>query len=364
MRRNLLLRTGFAVAFVCLPGIASGAINFSVSFNDSGGELAASTSLIESHVIAAGRRWADHLVGNANIEVVVRSSFAVPYAEGRSLTNSFVHTSGGFNVFEQGMTSEIRTGIDPNGAAPDVEIEINPDYVANELWFDPDPYARTATVDINHTDAMSTFLHEFGHALGYSGWINGTDGTFPGDYKSTYDERTSFDGSNFFFSGPESNAVYGAPVPLTYANVFHIANFAPRPGDDLQLDLMNGLFFYRGSRYDISPLNIAMLRDAGVPATYLPGDYDLNGTVNAADYTVWKAAFNSTTSPFVDGNRNGLVDAADYTIWRDHLGQSFISGSASGESPLAVPEPSTILLALVAATALAFQFPRRARFQT
>jgi hypothetical protein len=43
-----------------------------------------------------------------------------------------------------------------------------------------------------------------------------------------------------------------------------------------------------------------------------------------------------------------------------HLGQSFTSGRASADSPLAIPEPSTALLALTVAAALAFQFRSRA----
>lgn len=338
----------WVVCVACLSPAARGAITFNVSFNDPNGDLTAAASLIQSHIQAAGKLWADHLVGRANIEVVVRPSVAVPFAEGRSFTSNFVHTNGALNVFEQGMAAEIRTGVDPNGADPDVDIEINPDYVYNELWFDPDPNARIAPVDVNRTDAMSTFLHEFGHALGYSGWINSTTGTYPGDYQSTYDERTTFDGTNFYFNGPEAVAVYGTAVPLTYANVAHVANFDPRPGQDLILDVMNGLVFYRGSRYVISPLNIAMLRDAGVSAFYLPGDYNLNRTVDDADYATWKAAFNSTTEPFVDGNRNGTVDAADYTSWRDRNGASFAAAGA-----IAVPEPGAgLLLAMGIAAAL------------
>jgi hypothetical protein len=115
------------------------AINYSVTFNDPNGDLTAAAGLIESHVLAAGARWANHLVGNANIEVVVRTSLAVPYAEGRSVMISFVRNNGTCNVFEQCMAAEIPTGVDPNGAAPEVEIEINPNYVYDELWFDPEP---------------------------------------------------------------------------------------------------------------------------------------------------------------------------------------------------------------------------------
>lgn len=50
------------------------------------------------------------------------------------------------------------------------------------------------------------------------------------------------------------------------------------------------------------------------------GDYDLDGEVEADDRLVWVDAFGSTTLLAADGSGNGTVDAADYTLWRDHLG--------------------------------------------
>src|SRR5262249_38036663 len=84
------------------------------------------------------------------------------------------------------------------------------------------------------------------------------------------------------------------------------------------------------------------------------GDYDHNGIVQLADYTVWKNAF-GTANANVDGNGDGVVDAADYTIWRDHLGQMVGSGSAA-----AVPEPSgTALLAVAGVMVLGLRCGRR-----
>jgi hypothetical protein len=54
-----------------------------------------------------------------------------------------------------------------------------------------------------------------------------------------------------------------------------------------------------------------------------PGDYNNDGTVDLADYTVWADHYGQS-GPAVpgDGNGDGVVDLADYTIWADHFGES------------------------------------------
>ncbi|WP_442484142.1 lamin tail domain-containing protein [Aeoliella sp. SH292] len=62
---------------------------------------------------------------------------------------------------------------------------------------------------------------------------------------------------------------------------------------------------------------------SGIAVPQLAGDYDNSGTVDAADYTVWKQYFGAsllTLGAGPDGNGDGLVNLADYTIWRDNLG--------------------------------------------
>ncbi|MFN6482142.1 MULTISPECIES: Calx-beta domain-containing protein [unclassified Nostoc] len=240
-------------------------LNFSVTFNDPLGTFSPYYSAIQSHILAAGSYWDNYIEGNASLEVLVDFSNPGPTATGRSVTASFVRNNGTFNVFEQGATAEIRTGIDPNGADPDIEFNFNSDYLTNELWFDPDPSARITPVPNDRTDAVSVFLHEFGHAFAFNGWRNAFDVTFPGDYQSTFDEQTIFDGSNFFFVGTQATSVYGSSVPLTYGNSTHVGNDFPRPGSDLIADLMNGVVYYRGTHYNISPLDVAILQDSGVP---------------------------------------------------------------------------------------------------
>jgi hypothetical protein len=62
-----------------------------------------------------------------------------------------------------------------------------------------------------------------------------------------------------------------------------------------------------------------------------PGDYNQDGSVDAADYVTWRKTDGST---------------ADYDTWRANFGATMGSGSLSSAS---VPEPATALLLWIAA---------------
>jgi len=79
--------------------------------------------------------------------------------------------------------------------------------------------------------------------------------------------------------------------------------------------------------------------------SFLPGDYDHNGSVGEEDFDKWRTTFGQSVTPGADadGNGNGTIDAADYTFWRDIL-ENPGSGAAAGFSTAAVPEPHGIVL--------------------
>ena len=84
------------------------------------------------------------------------------------------------------------------------------------------------------------------------------------------------------------------------------------------------------------------------------GDYNENGIVDAADYVLWRKTLNQsvTAGQNADGNANGTIDAPDYDFWRARFG-NIVPGSGASLGPSAVPEPSAIVLALLAVGAFA-----------
>ena len=66
----------------------------------------------------------------------------------------------------------------------------------------------------------------------------------------------------------------------------------------------------------------------------LAGDYNTDGIVDAADYTVWRDGLGSTYTE------------ADYDVWKAHFGDA-LGGSGAiglGGAYPAVPEPATLVM--------------------
>jgi hypothetical protein len=269
-RKNASVAVVSTLFLATISATARGDFTVNVNIDDPSGTYSSYHSQIISHTRAAGETWGRHFAGSTTIDVDIFFDSGIATANGRSETASFLENRNGFNIFEQGVATEIRTGIDPNGANPDAVFGIGTAYLQNELWFDPDPYSRSATVPDDRTDALSVLMHEFGHAIAFNGWQNHFDGSFPGDFKSTFDELKEFDGNDFFFTGAEATNLYGGNVPLTFGNSTHLGNAAPRPGSELIPDLMNGVVYHRGSRYDISPLDLAIVSDTGLATVAVP----------------------------------------------------------------------------------------------
>ena len=80
---------------------------------------------------------------------------------------------------------------------------------------------------------------------------------------------------------------------------------------------------------------------------FAPGDFDRDRDIDDDDYHTWRNQVgNSVVIPGsdADGNADGIIDAADYVVWRKNL-PGF---SGTGSAHAAIPEPSAVLLAMMA----------------
>jgi fibronectin-binding autotransporter adhesin len=89
----------------------------------------------------------------------------------------------------------------------------------------------------------------------------------------------------------------------------------------------------------------------------LPGDYNVDHVVDAADYTVWRDNL-GTTAPLPNDPIGGEIGIAQYDQWRQNFGSTNVgSGSA-----MPVPEPTAILAAMLGLALSSTGFSRPGRY--
>lgn len=104
--------------------------------------------------------------------------------------------------------------------------------------------------------------------------------------------------------------------------------------------------FLSNSGFSASEGMIGGFRTTVLPLT---GDYNGDGMIDAADYTVWRDTLGQQViiGQQADGNHNGTIDEGDYLVWKQNFGASNGSSSLT-----AVPEPTNAALVSLFATFL------------
>jgi autotransporter-associated beta strand protein len=102
-----------------------------------------------------------------------------------------------------------------------------------------------------------------------------------------------------------------------------------------------------GLTWSINPGNVTVFLHV---VAALPGDYSMNGVVDAADFTVWRDTLGQTGNGLAaDGNNDQRIDDADLAVWRSQFGQSL---PGAGQAATNVPEPAALSIALLAAVGI------------
>jgi len=286
----------------------------SIRFDDQVGITDVERANLTRTITLALSKWSDVLAGSgtANIIVEIMTSTESGRAQGGpAQVTTAARFADGTILGEGTLSAELRSGANPNTDGDDLRLLFSIDYLRKELWFDPTP-ATSDDVPSNRTDALSVILHELGHGLAFSGYGEALDGLF----RSPYDLRVVKQGGAPYFSGPNVLALVGHAVPLTPGNYTHYGTVAAPPGSgDPLAGLMNGLAYYRGARYAISDLDLAIMADAGL------------GTVR-------NDIFDETWLADIDGGAGVDIFKADYgarteslRVVRDLNGDIFVPSS-------------------------------------
>jgi hypothetical protein len=152
---------------------------------------------------------------------------------------------------------------------------------------------------------------------------------------------------------PSGNLLYeGSGANLLANNVFHYpagatmidgagtaykanGSVATLPFSDSELITTSqaniGIGSDRVAHYSVSIVDDESVMNLGGSVDYaaVNGDFNHNGTVDAADYTVWRDSLGGSFNLSADGNRSGTIDVGDYGVWTGHFG-TVLPGARAG----------------------------------
>jgi glucose/arabinose dehydrogenase len=172
-----------------------------------------------------------------------------------------------------------------------------------------------------------------GGALDTAGWSSLDDqnidatGAGEGESWDEMDQNDAFEIAELFLLGA-SNLTAGEALEL--GHLFEPSVFGQGEGGDLVFQFgVQGGGLVSGDVIYVTPDLAA-------------GDYNDNGIVDAADYTIWRDSFGSTSDLRADGDGDQLIDDDDYAVWKWTFGNLANAGAATALS--AVPEPASVWL--------------------
>lgn len=219
-----------------------------------------------------------------------------------------------------------------------------PQVVANAtLAEDPPPFENTAGPNVRdvYSDVLFTDLamfvmridHNNGAADSVTMWMNPELDSTPADEDAFgyYRPDNLQAAADALGASAYNNEPNGSEFSFDLMRLFAGGDQGAGPGEWQLDELRIGETFT-----DVAPI-------AG--AGGIPGDFNNDETVDAADYTIWRDNLGGDESALGgNGNGSGTVDNDDYNLWRSQYGTTSAPSAASS-----APEPACLGLLAVAA---------------
>ena len=211
-------------------------------------------------------------------------------------------------------------------------------------------------VDPQTRDIYIISKRETEHRVYRAAYPQATSGTTTLAYMTQFSDATWLTAADISPNGSEiivhrypaaSGSLFMRPVGGTIADAFNtppisLSLHTETQGEAIGFDAQ-GWGFYTTSEGSHQPIYYY---------DRLPhGDFNHNGTVEAADYAVWRKGMGSTYT------------AADYTTWRANYGKT-APGAGAGSQVAEVPEPAAWGLAVLGVATIFFWMPRSFRAAT
>ncbi|TWT65907.1 hypothetical protein Pla123a_48180 [Posidoniimonas polymericola] len=189
----------------------------------------------------------------------------------------------------------------------------------------------TTDVEFLESDFYSVAVHELGHALGLGA----------SNEWSSLVQNNSFLGANAY-------AANGGSYPSAFGGHWQFGVESTVLGLDTVQEAALDPDVTNGTRKYLTTLDAAALKDIGWEvATIAPpiggdplfGDYNDDGFVDAADYTLWRDSVGQPAGSLPNDPSSTTIGSEQYRAWSDNYG-----AAATAPGATAAPEPSAIVL--------------------
>lgn len=266
---------------------------------------------------------------------------SVTFADSVSFNSGF-HTGNGSHSYEADMTInngrvDVGSITVPDGGS----VTINGGFVAADN-------IENDTKDFNVVDGILKINRFTGDLQNQGGTLQYDQAKFTGDYVQGEDAELSV---TIGGTGEDESSMLSIEGSGTLAGAVKVAldiGYTPTPGDefiiltsDSELQFADELTLtgFAAPMFELfTQDNLIGLLAIAQP---VDGDYNDDGRVDMADYTVWRDNLGGPPGTLPNDPGNGAIGSFQYTTWKNNLGAQSAATTFAGQ---AVPEPSSIAL--------------------